>query len=125
MKRLIKLLSIFGVLIILGSCSSSKSVNTSEITGTAQYVIFKDYSLNIYDVVGIYITGGEYDNYYVNTGDEVEIKSDVNYDIEWHWIDTSNSTAIEKFSTKSKTFNSGYGTLTINLGTGNYSSIFY
>ncbi len=31
MKRLIKLLSIFGVLIILGSCSSSKSVNVSDV----------------------------------------------------------------------------------------------
>ncbi len=34
MKRLIKLLSIFGVLIILGSCSSSKSISTTVNTNS-------------------------------------------------------------------------------------------
>ncbi len=46
MKRLIKLLSIFGVLIILGSCSSSKSVNvTDNITDDGFiYILFEQTS---------------------------------------------------------------------------------
>ena len=39
MKRLIKLLSIFGVLIILGSCSSSKSVNITNETNPNQVFV--------------------------------------------------------------------------------------
>ena len=32
MKRFLRMITLLGVLLIIGSCSSSKSVNTSEVT---------------------------------------------------------------------------------------------
>lgn len=122
MKRFLRMITLLGVLFIIGSCSSSKSVNTSEVTGSVQYVVFEDYSLNSYDVVGIEITGGDYSAKTVYTGDQLVIESGVAYDIPWLWIE---GTSLKSSSKLDYVFNSDYGTQTIHLGTGTYSTIFY
>ncbi len=91
MKRLIKLLSIFGVLIILGSCSSSKSVNVSTITGVKQYIKFKSLNSTSYPIKSIKITSsdGTYTSKTFFVGDEMEVLTDTSYTVIWKYEDVS------------------------------------
>ena len=98
MKRLIKLLSIFGVLIILGSCSSSKSVNVSTITGDRLYVKF-DISTYYEDTYRIReITVIDEETLEECGYDEGEIdysgfmKKGRQYRIKWNWVNKNDYT---------------------------------
>ncbi len=125
MKRLIKLLSIFGVLIILGSCSSSKSVNVTAITGETKYIFFKTYEGSPYNVAYIEISGGEYNLKTFYTGSQIKVDSSVKYNITWYWIDPTNSIPLQSSSKTNYPFDFDYSTSLISLGTGNtYKNIF-
>lgn len=116
MKRLIKLLSIFGVLIILGSCSSSKSVNVTEnITDTGYYNVTYKPSITVSGVT--YTVIGEISciPYTSNDGEkQVDyspgvqitdlIKENGTYTLKWEW-EASNGTS--GFGSVQRTFNSG------------------
>lgn len=127
MKRLIKLLSIFGVLIILGSCSSSKSVNVSTVTGDTKYVKFVSLYSSTYPVQYLTIDGGDYDgDTYFFAGDDIKIDTSVKYTISWVVLDkVSTSSTYGNFITSTKSncnFQSDKTTLTIALG--NTSSLY-
>lgn len=122
MKRLFKMLSLLSILLILGSCDSSKAINIEAVLGNTRFVVFDNYVLNTHKIVGIQITGGGYSGKTVYIGDQIEIALNTSYDITWIWIEGVNQKSGTKLGHK---FNSDYGTQTIYIGTGDYSSIFY
>lgn len=122
MKRLIKLLSIFGVLIILGSCSSSKSVNVSTVTGENKYVIFTSLYSTTYPIQYLYITGGEYTNKLFFPNNSVKVELGIKYSITWTFKDTTDNNAFKNITRTNEEFNFIPSTIHVQLG--NTSSLF-
>lgn len=121
MKRLIKLLSIFGVLIILGSCSSSKSVNVSTVLGEVQYIKFTSLDETNYPLKYIYITGGEYNNKLFFPDRQISVDTGYKYTIVWTVLDKSDGKYYD-YSKSNIEFNFNDGTTIYGLG--NSSSLF-
>ncbi len=121
MKRLFKMLSLLSILLILGSCDSSKAINVSTIKGEKIYVRFINFDQNVYKVVAIYIDGVS-----MGVGSNHEITSGVSYKIKWEWIEDK---AIRRREID-YTFKSIDAVTVITLGTGlstngGYENIFY
>lgn len=96
MKRLIKLLSIFGVLIILGSCSSSKSVNITNETNPNQVFVNFISEDSAYRVRSITIrnaaTGATTTIFEGEEDTDGFIEKNKNYYVDWKWISKSDTT---------------------------------
>ena len=127
MKRLIKLLSIFGVLIILGSCSSSKSVNVSTVSADDIIVSFgvqSRYS-STYAISGfitIENTNTHEIKQYKKT-DEVQgfMESGQTYDITWNMINTSTYALTSGLQYDSYTFSPVSRNIKFNFGITDYA----
>lgn len=96
MKRLIKLLSIFGVLIILGSCSSSKSVNvTNTIVETMSVVVtvdestYTDMASSAYIYMSIKSDDGLEEYKGIKLDQAISLSKDTSYSLSGYYINTS------------------------------------
>ncbi|MBN1468351.1 MAG: hypothetical protein JXM74_08370 [Fusobacteriaceae bacterium] len=95
MKRFLRMITLLGVLFIIGSCSSSKSVNTTNITGSDIIVTFgvQDYYATNYMISGfitIENTSTHEVKQYKRT-EEVQgfMVSGQTYDITWNMLNTT------------------------------------
>ena len=123
MKRLFKMLSVLGILLILGSCESSKNINVATpIIGDQQYVQFLNYKDNgTYPVLNVSINGVN-----VGIGSPYPIDKSLVYTITWQWIspNASGNMSIQN-NTISKKFSSNHATILMRLGTHTFKDIYY
>lgn len=123
MKKLFKMLSVLSILLILGSCSTSKSIDVSTIKGTKQAVIFTHFNEPVYPIKYIYISGGDYPMDPFFPGDQIVISTGVPYTITWTYEDTTDSNQWKTVSKTNQEFEFSQYTLRIALG--NTSSSFH
>ncbi len=123
MKRLFKMLSLLSILLILGSCDSSKAINVSTIKGNKQAVIFTHFNETNYPVKYIYISGGNYPADPFFPGNQIEIDTSVPYTITWTYEDKLDGNAWKTVSKTNYSFEFSQYTLRIALG--NSSSSFH
>jgi len=123
MKRLMKMLILLSILFILGSCSTSKSINIENIKGKKQAVIFTHFNETLYPVKYIYISGGNYPSDPFFPGNQIEIDTGIPYTVTWTYEDKTDSNQWKTISKTNCQFEFSQYTLRIALG--NSSSSFH
>ena len=116
MKRLFKMLSLLSILLILGSCSSSKSINITQIKSTKQFVKFKSLNDTTYPVIYISIVGADLNINDRFVGDEYEVSRETEYVVSWQYIDKTDNNSFKTVVKTGVVFNFPDSTVMVELG---------
>ncbi len=116
MKRLFKMLSLLSILLILGSCDSSKAINISAVKGVKQYVKFKSLNSTTYPVIYISVVKGSGVPDYKFIGDEYEVERNTSYIVQWQYKDTTDNNNLKTVVKTDVFFNFQDSTVLISLG---------